>query len=162
MIAINFKSKRLRILKDIFSKPLYLAILVVAGFLYYFLLYTIIKMSSFHGIIILTAPLYMFYLLVATSAVLITISIYGIRKRIAIKDATAGGVVSVVMPSVGGLVAGCGCSAPLLSSLLIPVLGSIGAESFISYLSAYNIYIFGVLVLINLIIIYYQLNLLSK
>ncbi len=162
MIAINFKSKKLSILKDIFSKPLYLAILVVAAVLYYFLLYTIIYMSSFRGIVILTVPVYMFYLLVITSAILITISIYGIRKRIAIKDATAGGVVSVVMPSVGGLVAGCGCSAPLLSSLLIPVLGSIGAEGILSYLSAYNVYILGILTVINLLLVYYQLHLLSR
>jgi len=143
--------------KNIFKKPLYLVTTGIAAVIYYFILMEILKMDSLGGVVILKVPEYLIYVLVITSGMLLSIGIYGIRKRRALKSATGDTFVSIAIPSISGLVASCGCSAPLLSSLLIPILGSIGAEGLIVSLSLYDIYIFLLFILINIALMFYEL-----
>ena len=157
----GFFSSRAHILKRVFTKPAYIAI-AVAAFIAYNLFYNyLIKLSSYE-IFITTVPMYMVDTLIATSAILLSLSVFGImqsrrRRKSISKSAIPSSAISVAMPSVGGLVASCGCETPILGSILYPLgLNFIAVGNVISFISRYNFTLLGIFIAINIMLIFYQ------
>ena len=101
-------------------------------------------------------------LLIATSAILLSLSMFGIvesrrRRKPLSKSSIPNGAISVAMPSVGGLVASCGCETPILGSILYPLgLNFIAVGNVISFISRYNFTLLGIFIAINMMLIFYQ------
>ncbi|MEM3212296.1 MAG: hypothetical protein QXR85_03235 [Candidatus Micrarchaeaceae archaeon] len=143
---------------SIFRKPVYVAVALAAAIVYYFVFYLLIKSSS--GIFLITLPIYVVYILIATSALVFAIGISGIVR--AYKRAYSGAACSVtgtVIPVIGSLVASCGCESPILFPFVMSLgFTSLQALAFVSAIAKYNLPIFLVLIAINLFLIYYQLG----
>ncbi len=153
------KKSKSSVFLDIFSSPFYIAVGIAAIAVYYELFHYMIT-SSNEGIFLVTVPLYMVYALILTAAVLLTTSIYAVGKSLRIKYAGAeGGILSIFTSSVGGLVVGCSCYAPIFSSVLYAVgFGTLQVSSAISFLGAYQEWFVVLFIAANLIFIYYQLG----
>ncbi|MEM3753204.1 MAG: hypothetical protein QXM58_02365 [Candidatus Micrarchaeaceae archaeon] len=146
--------------KSIFSSPFYIAATVAFTVMYY-LLFTYLMTIS--GNILLRLPWYLIYALIITSAMLLTIAIYSIKNSLAVYAGVSTGAWSAVSSSLGSLFASCGCTAPLLTSILYDVgMNTIAVSSFLSVVAAYQLYIFVGLILLNLFFIYYSLSSASK
>lgn len=161
------KDKKLRLkiifLEKIVTSPVFLIIFLVSCLVYYFVIEYII-LSSSNGLFIVTVPTYLLYALVVTSALLLTISVYSIHLSFRYKiNSLTEGAVSAVTVFFGSLVTSCGCSAPLLSVLLYSIgVNAIGVSGVISFLSYAQEPILIVMILINLIFIYYSLGKISS
>ncbi len=159
----GFFPRRAKALKKVFSKPLYISI-AIAAFIAYYLFYNYLIRLSSYGIFITTVPMYLVGLLIATSAILLSLSVFGIvesrrRRKLLSKSAIPSSAISVAMPSVGGLVASCGCETPILGSILYPLgLNFMVVGNVISFISRYNFALLGGFIMINLIMIFYQLG----
>ncbi len=154
---------RLRILKDIFTSPAFIALFIVFAILYYFFIRYIITISS-RGIFLISVPSYLLYLLSATSAVLLAASAYELRlsfryRALALED----GAASVITTFAGSLVTSCGCSAPLLATILYGLGANvIGVSSAITFIAVNEVWLLGAVVIINLALAYYSLGKISR
>lgn len=157
------KPNRLLIFKNILSSPAYIVLLIAVAVLYYFFIKYIITISS-RGIFMVTVPTYLLYILSASSALLLTVSAYSIALSykysfMGIED----GAVSAVTTFIGGLVTSCGCSAPLLAVILYGIgVNAIGVSSAITFIAVNQDWFLGVVVLINLVLMYYSLGKVSS
>jgi hypothetical protein len=152
------KYERLNTLKEIYTSYFYIAETVVGAFVYYFL-YMIIVDSQ--GILLfITTPLYMIYLLIATSTILLTIATFVIRRSAkAIKSAYAGGAYSLLASVFGGLIASCGCEMPLFTAFLYVIgMNTLEVAGFMSFVISYNIYIISIFIIANVLLSYYYLG----
>ncbi len=162
MMAVSKKKavSRIAVLLDIFRKPGYWAIFLISGILYYFVFYLIAKANA--GIFLVTVPMYLVLVLVASAALTLVVSIYGLfgaYRQMKKATCTISASASALIPAIGGIAASCGCE----SGLLMPFLLSLGfdavqAFSFSRALAAYNMLVFAILIAINLFLVYFQLG----
>src|SRR5579872_6496239 len=135
---------------------IFLPTMFLSGTLYYLLFFRLIATSNY-GIISVTVPYYLTFLLVWTAALVFSFSILSLwRNRLLIRTARDGskGIIGSLTVILGGLSAGCSCQAPIIYSLLYFLgFNSILASSFVAILDKYQIPIFGGLVILNLFLI---------
>ncbi len=155
------KRGRVNAAKAIFLRPRFALFALAAGMLYYALFQFVAGIGS-HGIFLITLPEYAVAAASAASAVLLTIAVYttyNAGRQEVKKGAVGGGVVSAVSTFIGGMVAGCGCSAPLLGTLLYAVgINVFGVSSAINYIGKYQMPIIGIVILIDVLLSYYYLG----
>ena len=149
-------------IKRIYSKPLYLATNVAIAILYYYIFEFIVKAQN-HGILLLISVPYPFlYALIATSSIMLTISIYSVRNTRANAAKISSSGFSAFATVFGGLINGCGCSAPIMFSLFSIAFGSAEAIYLDAFVSNNGILLITVLIAANLVLIGYYLNKFAK
>jgi len=148
----------------IFTLPAYIAIAVVSFIAYYFLFKFFASLES-NLFVFITVPSFLIYLLAASAAILLTISVFAsvaAYHKLKAGAATCA-VTSGITSAFGGLVAGCGCNASFIFALLSTLgVGFLPASAFVAFLTRYNVEILLVLTLINLLLAYYQLGVVAK
>lgn len=141
--------------------PLYIAVNVVIAVVYFYLIKYILTIQQ-QGIPITTVPLFLIYILVITSSITLTIAIYSINNTHKNRAKFSASSISAATTLVGGVVTGCGCQAAILFNVLAIGLGS-GEATLINTVATENAaLIFGALIIINLVVIGYYFNKLSK
>lgn len=149
---------RAKRLVAIVTKPIYLAVLIVAAIIYYYVFYYLIT-SSNYGLFLLTIPVYLLYALVITSALLLTIAVSSIHGGIKYGRAITGSVSGSIILLAGGTIASCACTVPIFVSLLYILGATVADVTLINfYISTYQLYILGALILANLALIYHYLG----
>ena len=155
---------RANALVHIFTSPAYIAIAVVSFIAYYFLFKFFARLES-NLFVFITVPSFLIYLLAASAAILLTISVFAsvaAYHKLKAGAATCA-VTSGITSAFGGLVAGCGCNAWFIVGLLSTLgVGFLPASAFVAFLTRYNVEILLVLTLINLLLAYYQLGVVAK
>ncbi len=146
-------------LKRIFSSPIMVLAFAVIAILYYFLIHFLITISS-HGLFLITLPSYFIYMLSLTSSLLMTISIYQIHISLKNRILAVGeGATSAITTIAGGLITSCGCSSPILSTILYGIgVNIIGVSGAISFVASNQEWLIGIAILANLILSYYSLG----
>jgi hypothetical protein len=146
---------RANALKRVFTAPRFVLMAAGAAVAYYLLYFYVINYGL--GAVLVTMQVYPIYALIASSAVLAALSAYELARLLDALDAGESGVVSVCTASFGVLIAGCGCYAPIVSSLLYLFgLGAIQVSGIISLLGNYQEWLIFLMIIINLAFIYYQ------
>ncbi|MCL4411642.1 hypothetical protein M1329_01790 [Candidatus Marsarchaeota archaeon] len=148
------------LLRKVYS-PKYVALNVAAFAVYYLAATSIAKFSS--GVVIF-APYsnVLFYAVLATASVLLTLSVYSIqntRRNAAKYSASLSGTFTAIG---GGLFLGCGCQAPILFSVFSLFVGSANALGADVFISDYELPLLLALLFINAAIISYYLYKLSR
>lgn len=153
------ETTRVGVLRAIFTSPVYVALTALFIVLYYAFFYYLI-LASDRGIFLVTAPIYLVYALVVSASLLLAASVYVISRSIHAKYAGAeGSALSVITSALNGLIVGCNCYAPILSSALYALgFGTLGVSSAISFLGAYQAELLLVFIAMNLAFLYYQLG----
>lgn len=154
---------RLDALKATFTSPFYIFITALAIIAYYELFYYVILTGN-KGLFLVTVPIYLVYALVLSASVLLALSIFAVAHSIRAKYAGAeGSLLSIVTASLGDLVVGCSCYAPILSSVMYAVgFGTLAVGDAISFLGDYQTWFVVVFIVANLIFIYYQLGRITR
>ncbi len=144
-------------LRAVYS-PKYVLLNAVAAAAYYAVAYELVRLQNYGIFLLLDVPAYLFYLLVASSSVLLTISVYAAfntRRNRAEFTASSLGTATAVL---AGVVSGCGCSAPLLLGLTALGLSAGGLFSASVFLTNTAVWLFAAMILINLGVITYYMN----
>ena len=157
------RSPRIALLRRIFSSPKFIFLFAAMAVAYYFLMRFIITASS-RGLFLTTMPVYYIYALALTSSLLITISIYQIAASFKQKLTAAGeGAASAITTIVGGLVTSCGCSSPILTTILYGIgINVIGVSGTISFIASNQEWLISIAILVNLGLSYYSLGMHSR
>ena len=149
-------------IKRIYSKPIYLAVNVIIAIIYYYVFDFIVKAQN-HGVLLLiNVPSPLIYALIGTASIMLTISIYSIRNTRANAARVSSSGFSAFAAIFGGLVNGCGCSAPLMFGLFSIIFGSTEAIYMDAFVSNNSVPIISTLIAINLVFIGYYLNKFAK
>ncbi|MCW6160137.1 MAG: hypothetical protein LVQ95_03565 [Candidatus Micrarchaeales archaeon] len=141
--------------------PKYVLLNIAAAFFYYFVLTYLISAQQY-GAVIITIPLYLFYALAITASVAFTIAVYSLlntRNNRAHVSASMAGTVTTL---VGGVFAGCGCTAPILFSLTAIGFTTTQVFALNSFISSNIMLLFLSMIAINLFVVIYYLNKLSN
>ena len=148
-------------LKEIYVKPKYIALNALAAIFYYYLFGYLISIQQ-SGIFLVLLPTYLVYLLVITSSIALTIGIFSIRntRNNEAKEVSTG--IGAATAVVGGLIGGCGCEEPLILGLTAFGLSTSDAFALLNFISAYQIPLFSLMIVINLFVVIYYLNKLSQ
>jgi len=143
----------------IFRHPAYIIIAAACSFLFYWLFAYLIAVNN-HGIILILVPIYLVYLLVVTSGIIFSISLFAIAHSISSRRiGEIGGIEGIILPSLGGLVASCGCAFPLLESILLFLgVNTFEAIGIVSTINSYQVWILCAIIAINLVTMYYYLG----
>lgn len=157
------RNPRITLLRRIFTSPRFILLFAVMAIAYYFLVRFIITASS-QGLFLTTMPVYYIYALAMTSSLLITISIYQIAASFKQKFTAAGeGAASAITTIAGGLVTSCGCSSPILTTILYDIgINVIGVSGTISFIASNQEWLISIAILANLALSYYSLGTRSK
>jgi hypothetical protein len=147
-------------LRSIYS-PGYIVLNLIFVFVYY-LVFTFIIRAQDYGILLLNVPQYLVWILVISSSILFTIAVYSIRNTVRNQAKFSASTLGAVTTVAGGVVNGCGCSAPIIFSLSAIGLSSSQLIGLDDFLSQYSLALVGILVIINLVVILYYLNKLSN
>ncbi len=156
---MKLKDRRLLTAGRIFRHPVYIAIAAISTIVFFYIFVYLISVNN-HGIFLLLLPMYVVYLLVLTSGVLFSISLFAIAHSVASRRlGEIGGLEGLIIPSLGGLVASCGCAFPLLESIFLFFgVNAFEAVGIVSVINSYQLWILCAMVLINLATIYYYLG----
>jgi hypothetical protein len=147
-------------LRDIY-KPKYIVLNIAIAVVYYYFVEYLLSIQQ-KGIPITSVPLYLVYVLVAVSSVTFTIAIYSIRNTRRNEAKVSASSTSLLTTVAGGVVAGCGCQAAILFNVLSLSVGT-GEATLINTVATENSpLIFGAMIIINLFVIGYYLDKLSK
>jgi hypothetical protein len=146
-------------LRQVYS-PKYILLNIVTLAAYVALFYWLVSVQN-NGLEITVVPSYMIYSLAAASSVLFTVTTRAFLLRRSKLDASAGAIGTAAM-FLGGLFGGCGCSAPILFSLVSIGIGTTGIVSFMNAVSANIFLLFSLMIAINLFAAIYYLNRISK
>lgn len=161
-IVLKPHSNTVPMLKHVLKSPTFLGITAAGAVLYYIIIHYIILLSN-SGLFFLTVPPYLIYASVLVSAVPLGLAAYAaryslLRGRIEV----GGGILSIGTTLAGALVSSCGCSAPLLGSLLYYVgFNILSVSSVLVSINSYQIYLIALGMAINLFFAYYFINKLS-
>lgn len=146
-------------LREIYG-PKYIGLTIALGIAYSIAFWYLAYIQGGNAVM-LSAPIYLIFLLVASSSILMTVVIYSIRntrKNSAKISGTATSASTLLLGS--GL---CGCTTTLLPTLALAVgAGTPAVYALSSFLKNYNIEIISVLILFNMIVLAYYLNKLSS
>ena len=141
-------------------RPKYVAITFVLGIAYAFAFWYLAYIQGGNAVM-LSAPIYLIFLLIASSSILLTIAIYLIRntrKNGAKITGTAASTGTVILSS--GL---CGCTTSLLPTVALAAgLSTPATFALASFLKNYNIEIVSLLIALNVVVIVYYLNKMSN
>ncbi len=141
-------------------RPKYIAINVITAIAYFLFISYLLRFQNY-GVLIISVPPYVLYLLSITASISLTIGIYSIGNARNNHAGGTGSMTGTATAFAGSLVGGCGCHAPILVSA-IALLG-FGSAAFPAdvLLTSYATPIFLVLIIINIAISIYYLNRLS-
>ncbi len=154
---------RISFLKAVYSKPMPIIVTAIFIVMYYVLFQSITSISNQGLAPILTTPSYLIYSLVLTSAVLLFLSAYSLKISLYNIRSNLGSGISVGSTVIGALIAGCECQAPILSIIMYNLgLNSISVSTLLSFVGEYETIIIFVLVLSNILYIYYNLGKMSS
>ncbi len=104
-------------LKQIYSWKI-IALNILLFIAYYLMFNYFIKYQN-HGIIlILNVPVYLIYIMVATTSVLSSVSISSILHTVKTKISFVGTGFGAFASAFSGIISGCGCSFPLILSIV--------------------------------------------
>ncbi len=146
-------------LKKIYT-PKYMLLSIVLGIVYSIAFLYLAYLQGGNAIM-LYIPVYLIFLLIASSAILMTVSIYSIRnmrKSNAKKTGTAASAGTVILGS--GL---CGCTTTLLPTVALAVgISTPTVYVLASFLKNYSVAIVSLLIVINVVVLVYYLNRLSR
>jgi hypothetical protein len=147
---------RANALKKIFAAPPFVMVAALAAAAYYLLFFYVMNYGL--GVVLPNASsIYPVYALIASSAVLVSLGAYELSKSLGALSAGETEAVSVCTASFGFMIAGCGCYAPVVSSLLYLLgMGAVQVSGVISLLGDYQEWFIFLLIIINLAFIYYQ------
>lgn len=150
---------RALVLSRIFSHPVYAAAAVISTAAFYYLFRYLIEANN-HGIFLVLVPLYLVYVMAATSGLVFSTSLFAIAHSVASRRAgELGSIEGILVPSISGIVAGCGCAFPLLESVLLFFgVNALEAAGIVSLISSYQSWIMLALVLLNVAMMYYYLG----
>ena len=140
-------------------RPKYVAITFVLGIAYAFAFWCLAYIQGGNAVM-RSVPIYLIFLLIASSSILMTIAIYSIRnmRKNGAKTGTAASAGTVILGS--GL---CGCTTALLPTVALAVgLSAPATYALTSFLSNYSIEIVSLLIALNVVVIVYYLNKLSN
>ncbi len=139
-------------------KPAYIFINIVVAALYYLLFIFLIRYQNY-GILIFGAPKSLLYALVITSSIMFTIGIYAMRRSFKRKTTASASAVGTIMTLFAGVIAGCGCSAPLIYGITVFGLSIAEVSVLAAFITQYSAYIISVIIAVNiLLILYYSLK----
>lgn len=142
-------------------KPKYILLNIAIAVAYYYLISYLLSLQQ-RGIPITSVPIYLIYALVATSSVSLTIAIYSISNTRRNKAKVSATTASLITTFLGGILSGCSCQAAILFNVLAISVGT-GEASLVNTVVGENApIIFGAMIIINLFVIGYYLNKLSK
>ncbi len=147
-------------IKSIYRRPFYIIFNIIIAIVYYFVFDFLIRYQNY-GILLIEMPIYLLYLIIISSSILLTISIYSIKNSKKNIAKVSGSTVSTVVVLFGSVVGGCGCSAPIIYGLSVLGLDISVTSSLAYFLSYYILDIFYLMIIINCIFIIYYLNKLS-
>lgn len=127
---------------------------------YYVLFYEMIVHSN-AGFFLLTIPFSLLILFVFASSASATVAVSYLRLSLR-RRSLPGVAQSPIGVALGAFVAGCSCNLPLLAPVMYFIgLNSLEVSGVISFLAAYQQTIIEVIVLINVLSVYYYLRLIS-
>jgi hypothetical protein len=140
--------------------PKYAALSLALGVAYYAAFWYLAYIQGGNAVM-LYVPLYLIFLLVASSSMLTTVAVYSIRNTRENNAKISGTATSASTLLVGsGL---CGCTTTLLPTLALAVgAGTPAVYALSSFLKNYNIEILSALVILNMIVLAYYINKLSS
>ncbi|MEM0201340.1 MAG: hypothetical protein QXD23_02945 [Candidatus Micrarchaeaceae archaeon] len=147
--------------KNIYRNWFYLTFNIIIAVIYYYIFDFLIRYQNY-GILLIETPIYLLYLMIGLSSILLTISIYSIKNTKKNVAKFSGSTLSSLVVIFGGVVGGCGCSAPIIYGLGIFGLDISATSSLAYYLNYYIIDIFYFMIIITLVSIFYYLNKLSS
>lgn len=144
--------------------PRYIALNLIAALVYYGLYKLLINIKLGLNAPLVLVPDYIVYILIFTSSVLLTFAVYVSknRKRSSKIEGRAAVASGTVTTFAGGLVAVCGCTPSLTLGLFVTFLSVPSAYALNNFISVNQIPLFFAVIAINLIMITYYVNKLSK
>lgn len=150
----------IEILKRIY-RPEFILLNAAFAFMYYLMLTGLLSIQQ-QGVPFTPVPIALIYTLAISSSVPLTIAIYSISNTQRNRAKVSASASSVLTTVAGGIFAGCGCQAALLTGILALFTTS-GEALSISTLAAENAQLLFVsLIVINIFVVAYYLNRLSK
>ena len=146
-------------LKEIY-KPKYIGLTVALGIAYSVVFWYLAYLQGGNAVMV-SVPIYMIFLLIVSSSILMTVAAYSIKNTRRNNTKTTGAAASAGTVILGsGL---CGCTTTLLPTIAIAVGISMPTVfTLASFLKNYNIEIISLLIAINVIALAYYLNKLSS
>jgi hypothetical protein len=151
----------LRALVSLYSSWTTLLVNGVFFVAYYAVFYELITRSN-SGYFLLTVPLSLLVGFVLASSVLATVAVLYLRLSLR-RRALPGIVESPVGVAVGTFVVSCSCNLPLIAPLMYFLgLNSIEVSGVESFLAAYQQSIVGLIILLDIVSIYYYLRQISR
>lgn len=149
-----------RSLKQVYKKE-FLALNAALAISFTALFYYMQSLQQF-GPAIGAMPFYMVALLALSSSVVLTIGIYFIKAgSFSMKTQIGTTGIGAIIPVLGGIIGGCGCTAPILFGLVAIGVSSSDVVVLDNFISAYQFPIFAVMIGINLFVTMYYLNRIS-
>ncbi|MGD0728914.1 MAG: hypothetical protein ABR981_02455 [Candidatus Micrarchaeaceae archaeon] len=150
----------LKSFREIYSLQ-YLLLNGVIAIAYYFVIHYLLSIQQ-QGILVTSVPVYLIYLLSLVSSIAFTIAIYSITNTTHNSAKFSATSVSAVTAVAGGILSGCGCQAAILFNVLAISIGT-GEATLINTVAAENApLIFVAMIILNLFVIIYYLEKLSK
>ena len=142
-------------------RPRYVVLNIASFVVYYYAYFELIAYQNL-GVFLSNVSEGLLYLLVLTSSVLLTVAVYSIRNTRNNRASVSGTTLGTVTTLFGGVIGGCGCSVPVISSLAVVGLSASEVVSLNNFLADYQNDIFGLMVVVNLVVIVYYLFRLSS
>ncbi len=155
----NAIKKRAQAFREVFTNPVYLGVSLAGAILYYYLFRTVITASS-HGIFLPATPAYLMYGISLTSALLLAVSMHAVFSAFRPRRAGAScGVLSVGSAFAGSIFSSCGCSAPILGTLLYGIgVNSFAAANLMIVIGDNSSSLLYIILLIDLALLYFYLG----
>ncbi len=149
--------------KTLYKSKAVLITTAFASIIYYILIEYIISLNATNGFVFVTVPTVLIYLLVLSSAVLLTISLHSVRLSLSGLEEGSVSAASLITTVFGGVAAGCNCSVPILSSILYVLsFNAATVSTVIAFVGNYQIELFCAFIALNIYTIYYHLSKLSQ
>lgn len=148
--------------KTLYKSKTVLITTTLFSIMYYIIIEYIISLNATSNFVFVTIPLVLIYLLVLSSAVLLTISLHSIKLSLSKLEEGSVSATSLITTIFGGVAAGCNCSVPILSSVLYVLSFNAATVSTVTaFVGNYQIEFFCAFIVLNFYAIYYHLGKLS-
>ncbi len=144
-------------LATVFRRPRYAAAAIVLSIAYYFTIIYIIRYQNYN-ILLLNVPLYEIYALAVLSSILVVVSVFSLNNTTRSKNRYSGASIGSIATFMGGIVNGCGCSAPILFGLTYVGASAASVISLTNTISAWSKYIFAAMMLIDIALLLYYMR----
>ncbi len=144
-------------------KPRYMALNVIAVLAYYVLYKILVNIRLGLNAPLVLVPDYIVYILIFTSSILLTLAIYTYKNRKAkMAGSRATAASGTATTFAGGFVASCGCTPSLTLGVFTTFLSASSAYALNNFISVNQIPLFSAIIAINIVMIGYYVNKLSK